>query len=201
MLRAPHRAPEADQFKEAASTALFVPLALIFHEIAHLAAGLLFEVNSPVVHYAGFNHGVTPDLTRAQAATIAAAGPLATLLLAYSGLALAKRTQARWPTMIVFAASVRLIEILPYALPALSRRLLGFSFNHPTTFDEDVAARLIGLPGDISLIISAALLSWLLAQALRARPWRKSVGPIIGAITGLVVWLNVVGPLLLPRPT
>jgi len=151
-----------------ATAALLVPVALMAHECAHLAAGVLFGVAAPAVHYAGFTHGVTPGLLRGEAATIAAAGPAATLLLAVAGLAASKARGTALPHLIVVAACVRLTVLLPYAVPALARRLVGAA-NPPTTFDEDMAARLLGLWGDLSLIAYTGILSWILFWAL----WRQ----------------------------
>lgn len=174
------------------ATALLVPVTVLAHEAGHLAAGLLCGVPEPRLTLSGFSHGFAPWLDPAQVVAIALAGPVVILMLAMAGLVAARRPWAGAAAVLAVAAGARALELLPFALPAVAAGITGRPAP-ATTFDEDLAFRLIGLPGAVGLLASTILLALAVALVLRRQPRTRARGLGLGALAGLAGWRLLAG--------
>ncbi|MBB5713145.1 hypothetical protein [Sphingomonas xinjiangensis] len=168
-------------------TALLVPVLIVAHEAGHLAAGLALDVPNPKLGLTGFTHGPAPQLQAWQMALIAVSGPAVTLSLAWAGLVLAKKAATRFPIAVGVSACMRLLELLPFGLAALERRIRGAS-PRATTFDEERAASAIGLHGDLALIGATVIFGLLLACILRQQTRLNAFALLAGGLLGWLAW-------------
>jgi len=177
------------RFRHLVVVAALVPLLIWLHEIGHLLAGLVVGVPNPQLSMGRFVHQPAPWLRGEQIALIAASGPAVTLIFALGCLTLARRRRAFIASALSVAACVRVIELLPYALSAMFRRLRGFP-PRSTTFDEDVAFDAIGLPGDIGLIFATIMFLVILYAHLRLDS-QGAPSLFGGALLGWIAWTAI----------
>jgi len=154
--------------------------------------GMAIGVPNPQLHMARFTHGPAPWLQSWQIALIAGSGPAATLAFAMAGAAMSERRHALAATAVGVAACSRLLELLPYAVSAVMRRLRG-SQPRATTFDEDMFFHALGLPGDIGLIVVTLTFAIILYVLFR-RNRRAAPSLVIGGIAGWLAWTVAVNP-------
>jgi len=176
-----------------------VPLTILTHELGHFLAGRAFNHPAVALHYAS----VSSDAVKAgfppwQLATVAAAGPLVTIVTVLACCFLATRYRAR-PLIIalgLFAPvkfSVGLVFIYYW--------LTGVRNSTPN-FDEFNVAKHAGISPLIPSLIGAAVLLvgwfWLVRSIPGTERVRALAALIAGMVAGLALYGRFVGPLLLP---
>lgn len=178
------------RFQLLLATACLVPLLIVAHEIGHLITGMAIGVPSPHLHMTRFTHGPAPWLRSWQIALIAGSGPAVTLACALTGAAMSKRRHGLVATVVGVAACARVLELLPYALSAVMRRLRG-SPPRATTFDEDIFFHALGLPGDVGLIVATITLAAILYVLLRRYRY-AALSLASGGVAGWVAWTVII---------
>jgi len=93
-------------------------------------------------------------------------------------------------TVVGVAACSRLLEVLPYALSAVMRRLRG-SPPRATTFDEDILFHALGLPGDVGLIVATITLATIIYVLLRRYRY-AALSLASGGMAGWLAWTVII---------
>ena len=190
----------------AAWTGLFLPMAAlgtVAHESAHWAAARALGC-APVLHFASTTSGCGP--AGAAGLLVTAAGPLQTMLTGSLGLAGLWALRARpwgrghmialllaffWTRQPFNTSGLLLLSLGPGGAPA--RLLQG---------DEQRLSAALGLP-PLTLAVATGLLGLAaagLATAAVPRAQRSAfaLGAILGALFGFALWMQILGPALLP---
>lgn len=183
--------------------ALLAPVGVVVHEFGHYLAALLLGYEDAVLRSAnvggGAKLGNAPDW---HVAVQSGAGPLATVLLIALAWPLLRRPHA--PACAIALAATAPLRFLVGAV------FLGVGFYLLVTgaqrgaanFDEFNLARALGIPVEPLLVAELILLVavWLkvIRTSLAGRRWIGPLSLIAGGTLGLVVWMNWLGPLLLP---
>ena len=177
------------------------PAAVVLHELGHLAAKYAWGVPGIELHYASVSDAAAEGaLPLAAVVTSALAGPVVTMLLVVAGAVAVWRIGPR-PAFVAlpYAAGVRTVLLSgAYALVRTFNSDRAGSGN----FDELEVARALGASPDVLVFGSVAvvLCSWVVvARALPAGRRARTAGVAAGGVLlGAALWMNVVGPAVLP---
>ena len=195
--------------------AIAFPVAVLLHELAHFGTFTLFGFPDPVLHFASTGwtgSGRFRTLIRAgdleaaaaiaepwQVAVGVAAGPIASYLTVIACV-LAVRRFGPGPLCLVLG--VGLVTPLRWvgAIPILVMKLRGMRFISGT--DEGWLSAVTGIPESPLFLLGLTCLSlgyWYLATAIpRDRSVRVLVPTLVGVVLGGLLWVQWLGPLLLP---
>ena len=198
-----------------AGGAIAFPIAVLLHELGHYGADAAAGLPEPVLHFSsagwtgsgefkrlwrmGDLEGATAIAEPWQVAVGAAAGPLVSYLVMIACV-LAVRRFGPGPFSLVLG--VGLVTPLRWliAIPILALKLTGE--RRSSNVDEGWVAELTGIPESLLLIPGLACLVlgyWLLAKAIpRDRRVRVLVPTLGGVVLGGLVWVQWLGPLVLP---
>lgn len=177
------------------SVALF-PITVLLHELAHwlVARASGFPAR---LHFASVDNfpeqlpfGGAPGLV----ALTTLAGPAMTIALMIAGMA--ARSKPWGLPLVATALSRFVINAMFIVQQALV--LAGIAQASQPNFDEVVAARALSAPAPLFAGVGALAFFvggvWLWRNA---GPW-QFLALILGTLTGMVGWLGLVGPMLLP---
>lgn len=168
------------------TTAFLVPLVIIAHELGHFLIAMVLGVPNLEIGLSRIRHGPTPWLSVWQTAAIGVGGPVVSLLLAMSGV-LCTRCSKRLVGSLSIAACMRLCEILPFALVALTRWARGAPYRR-TTFDEARIFDILGLNGNVGLIVTSIAFGTILVAVLRRHTATSAKSLILGGLIGWATW-------------
>lgn len=161
-----------------------------------------FPVGLHATHVSGLPDHQPFGGNPAGAAFAAAAGPVATIALTLAGM-VAFRRQGRpeWALALAALAPVRLaVGVLYGGLLLLGATGLVTIGSNDGGFDEAIAARALGLPAFVAVVPSLVLplaiwWCWRVTHGQR----RTGLSAIVaGGGAGLFVWVQVLGPTVLP---
>ncbi|MCY3566570.1 MAG: hypothetical protein OXH27_10365 [Gammaproteobacteria bacterium] len=191
------------------------PLAVVLHELGHFVAYLAFGFPDPSLRYASAGWsgaGEFDALVRAgnieaasaiaepwQVAIGAAAGPLVSYLTLI-GCILAVRRFGPGPFSVVLV--VGLVTPLRWviAIPILGLKITGE--RRTSNVDEGWVAELTGIPESLLLLpglVCLVLGYWILVKAIpRDGRMRVLVPALAGAAVGGILWVQWLGPVVLP---
>jgi hypothetical protein len=165
---------------------ILAPVAILIHEFGHIIAHIIFGYPF-VLHYAsvsGLEGSCENSIGGFNCIIIDTAGSLMTIIMGLIMAFLFKRTKNVF--FFVFGSM--------FAGRAFMSLFLGVS-------DENIISLLLGLRPytiyEITLIASIINAITLLMELERDRIKILSM-TIIGGITGIFLWLNIIGPLILP---
>ena len=195
----------------AAWGALSFPLAVLLHELGHYLLYIAYDFRDPVLHYgsAGYanseafwRHLRAGDVAAAaaivppwQAGVATAAGLVSTYLTVAACVLLARRRPHPLIVGLGFVAPLRF-------LPSVIELVLALLGRNPRTgSDEEHVAAAWGIPEMPLHLLGVACLvaGWYLLFRAVPRSRRRRVLPLIaGIIVGGVLYINLVGPWLLP---
>ncbi len=198
-----------------AGGAIAFPIAVLLHELAHLLVYRAFGFPGLALRYAAVSWEGSGDFRRLwqagdleaaaaiaepwQEAVGAAAGPIVSYLLVI-GCVLALRRFG--PGTFPLVLGVGLVTPLRWigALPILFAKLRGARFTSHT--DEGWVAMITSIPESLLLLLGLACLVlgyWFLVTAIpRGRRFRVLVPTLMGSVLGGLLWVQWLGPLLLP---
>lgn len=168
-------------------TAILVPLVIIAHELGHFLIAMAVGVPNPEIGLSGFRHGPAPWLSAWQSAAIGFAGPAVSLSLAMAGLLRTKPGSKRLAGTVSIAACMRLCEIFPFALIALTRWARGAPYRR-TTFDESRVFDILGLNGDVGLVVTSIAFGAILVTVLCRHTAESAKSLILGGLIGWTTW-------------
>jgi hypothetical protein len=179
-----------------------VALTIVLHELGHLAAAVWLGFPEPALHYGSISHGGVSGFDARSIGIVGLAGPLVTALLVSVGCSwIALRGPAQWAFALAITAASRFAVGVPYTLVNLIVRMSGGQLE-PPAFDEHRAGSALGWSGDVLLgsttLILVATIVWtgiMLPREERVAAW---IGLAFGTVSGWVLWMNRVGPMLLP---
>ena len=174
---------------------VFVIFGVIVHECGHYLAALAFGFR-PHIHFAMTT--VSPaeiPLARANPFMVAA-GPGANALLILAGLIWLWHLRHNRPqepaTMIDWVAT----------MPILYAARWLYNLWRPSPYDEEMLSVMTGLPGWGLPYFLGAVALVIIAWAIRLHPRGSRLFPFCAAAAGfylgVVLWLNVLGPRVLP---
>ena len=197
--------------------ALVVRVALIFlpavavgtiaHELGHWVVARLGGC-APVLHFAWVTPSCPPGLQPALRHLGVAGGPVSSMLTGTLGMVLLHRWRVHSSTLDV-AGMVYTVLALFWARPLFNLlvQLLSVGLGLATMDDlrHSDEARLslyLGLPALSLGLVSAALALGVCVWTARCVPVRTRsswfIGAAIGALSGFVIWMTALGPLVLP---
>lgn len=179
--------------------AIFAPLSIFVHELAHYVAGraMGYPVVMNVASVAGGAElGVDPNY---EVAVQAAAGPLMTLILAFSALFFLRRQpMPRWAFAMAIVVPTRTMVGVVFLYYHVKARLSGEVFQGKPNFDEFNAATALGWSPVLLLSIQTALLILYYVYVIHRYPSGQriwgSLAALCGGVAGIAVWMMVVGP-------
>lgn len=178
-------------------SALAGALSIVLHEIGHALMALVLGYSHVRITYHSVDRVAPIDIQPWEKALTSEAGPIASLIIiiiCYTVLRLWK------PNIFIQAlgmlAAVQFLGGTVYVIGAL------FGANPPTDFDSARFAQYLNISIIIPSLIEAISLigSWILFIRLIAPPQRiiAVLGVISGGTLGIIIWLFLIGPLLLP---
>ena len=180
---------------------LAAPLAIVLHELGHFTLAKAFGFPNVSFHFSSVSDGAdAAGYPLWQQGLKALAGPAVTLALVL-GFTAAARRYGPGPLTVgpAFAAGVRAF-ILGGAY--LLVRVLHPERVAQGNFDELNAARRLGLSADLVMAVSVLTIvaAWiylvrLLPKAIRLRALGVTAA---GTVVGVVLWVSVIGPIVLP---
>lgn len=187
----------------AAAAALAAPVTVLLHEIGHFLAGLAMGFPDLVLHYGSVSDTAAESgMPQWQLGIQSAAGPIVTILLALvCCVYVARRGPDRWAIATGIVAPIRFLIGVVYIGYALLVWWRGGRMEG-SNFDEHNVAVASGLPLMLILAMEIVFLLsvWVyLFRAIRGVDWRVALASIgVGAVAGLLMWITVLGPLVLP---
>ncbi|MEY2884352.1 MAG: hypothetical protein RL490_2076 [Pseudomonadota bacterium] len=178
------------------SCVALLPATVILHELAHWLVGQLAGFPTQL-HFASVD-GLPETAPFGGAplgvALAALAGPAMSVLLVGVGMISRHRP---WGLPLVATAIARFAVNIIYMIQQ-AFVLAGVAKASQPNFDEILAARALGLPPQplaaIGAIVLLAALAWLWRQA----SGRTLLVLAVGTVAGMVGWLGLLGPRLLP---
>jgi len=182
-----------------AAAVVAVPLTILSHELGHFLAGRAFNHPRVVLHYAS----VSSDAAKAgypewQLATVAAAGPLVSIVTVLLCCYLATRHR---PRPLIIALGLFAPVKFSVGLVFIYYWLTGVRNSTPN-FDEFNVAKYAGMSPLIPSLIGAVVLVggwfWLVRSIPGVERTRALAALIAGMVAGLALYAAFVGPLLLP---
>lgn len=183
----------------AGAAAVAVPVGIVLHELGHYLVAAALGAPDLHLHYdhISANEAVIPAGERG---AIALAGPIVTLLIVVGFSAAALRSGPRALLIApVFAAGWRTAGLtLGYWITRVAEpaALAG------RDVDELIAARSLGVPAEVLYAVNALVLygAWVLLvrRVPRGRRLPALTGILLGTAVGIIAWLRVLGPVLLP---
>ncbi|MGI8617464.1 MAG: hypothetical protein ACR2L6_00025 [Gemmatimonadaceae bacterium] len=176
-----------------------VPLTILTHELGHFLAGRAFNHPRVALHYAS----VSSDAAKAgyppwQLATVAAAGPLVTIVTVLLCCYLATRYR---PRPLIIALGLFAPVKFSVGLVFIYYWLTGVRNSTPN-FDEFNVAKHAGISPLVPSLIGAAVLLggwfWLVRSIPGVERARALTALILAMVASLALYAGFVGPLLLP---
>ena len=186
-------------FQWGAATAVAMPVCIVLHELGHFSAAHSFGFPDVVLRYGSVDHrAAEAGLPSWQQGIQAAAGPVVTLLIVMTCCLAVLRVGCRaWAVAPAFAAGIRSLLIAPAYL--LVRVRDGTVSGN---FDENNAARHLEISTDLVVAVNVLVLAGAWAFLIsRMAPGRRIVtlsAILVGAASGLAVYVGWLGPWLLP---
>ena len=176
------------------------PVFILLHELGHYAAGASLGV-SVKLHYAEVSGIIAKKkLTWQSSVLLTAAGPFVNAALAAVGFLwlhrLRRQRREAEPTLRDWLATTLVLNA--------GRWLRGFTGppSHAQPKDESLVSQAIGLPAWFLPYLLALLAVIAVIATLRLHPPGGRFLPFLsmglGGVTGVFLWMNVVGPYLLP---
>ncbi len=182
---------------------VIAPLTIVLHELGHYLAGLLMGTPDLALHYGSVSdtaaeRGFPPVKIGIQAL----AGPAVTLgIMTVCVFALRKNPDHPVWLTAMFAAPVRFAVGAVYLYFAAMAAIQGIPPGQPN-FDEFKAAQMLGfsvVPILIAeLALTVALWSWAVGRLGKGIRFPALAGTAVGIISGIGLWIALLGPLLLP---
>jgi hypothetical protein len=182
---------------------LAAPVTVVLHELGHYLVGAVFGFPGLVLRYgsvgsAAAEHG----FPLWQLGLQAAAGPLVTILVT---LLCCFHVAWRGPHIVAVAtglvAPIRFLIGVVYLGYAVLIWLRGGRMEG-TNFDEYNVARASGIPLELLLGLEVLFMVgawWYLGARIERRErWVALLSVGVGMVLGLLLWLSVLGPRLLP---
>ena len=179
---------------------LAAPVFIVLHECGHFLAGKSLRWHTRL-HYAKTTfYGTKDQLTQRGNFWVTSAGPLMSTLLAASGFLWLRssrihRLQAI-PTFADWVATTLVTNTGRWV------RCLAYSSNHPQPDDETWISRAMGLPGWLLPYFLGAITIALFIATVRLHPPGSRLKPLLclaaGGAIGSLIWIQILGPFLLP---
>ena len=175
-----------------------LPMMIFIHEVGHYVAARSqgFEAR---LSFAQVNFFVTPEQHAGiEGLIVTLAGPGINYLLAaiavFGLYLMSKRSrQARWDWWVIAMLSV-----------VISGGCRGFKAIDHHGSDEEFISKAMGMPGSalpwLMMIPTAFLLYYLVRFHIRQRSMRLLLLGWLAGMAGVVLWMKVVGPVVLPAP-
>jgi hypothetical protein len=175
------------------------PASIVFHELRHYAAAYCLGYN-PTVHFALTTWPGSEQMPKTSAVLTVGAAPLGDAVLAGVGLWWLYWLRRHRPEKPATAS-----DWIATLLAAQAWRWMrGFSVfsSNPQPGDEMFLSRILGMPAWVLPLLLALLCLIPLRAMIRLHPPGERLLPfaclLSGACAGGVVWLNLLGPRLLP---
>ncbi|WP_143960295.1 hypothetical protein [Litoribacter populi] len=182
---------------------IFVPITIMLHEMGHYIIGFMFQFPNLQLHYGSVSHTATElDFPPWQLALQASAGPLITILIASLPCYFAtKREQNIFLISLGIVAPIRFLIGSVYLFWIVIIFFSGGSMG-ASNFDEYNVASLTTIPLAFILIVETIFMLWtwwFLGNRIHKKGRIIFIASIIaGTSLGISLWLNIVGPILLP---
>ncbi len=177
------------------------PLAIVLHELGHFVFAKGFGFPDVSLHFSSVNDGADDaGYPLWQQGIKGLAGPAVTIMLVL-GFTVAARRHGLGPFTVApaFAAGVRAVIL---GGGYLLVRILHPGRVSQGNFDELNAARRLGLPTDLVMAVSVltVVAAWVYLVRLLPKPirWKALGATAAGTTIGVVVWVGIIGPIVLP---
>lgn len=182
--------------------ALLAPAGIVLHELGHFIVGL--SLGFPVKFNVGsVSGGATLGLAPESAVALqASAGPLVTIaLMAIAAWGLKNRSAPLWGFALAITAPLRFIVGGTYLFWVAKSYFENTDFQGTPNFDEYNAAVAVGLSPvwlvSIQMCILTLYWTWVMTRARHSRRLVSLGCVLVGAITGIALWMSVIGPTVL----
>ncbi len=202
-------------FAAVAGGAIAFPIAVLVHELGHFGAYVAFGFPDPVLRHASAGWSGSGEFTRLmragdveaaaaiaepwQVAVSSAAGPMVTYLTVIACVLAVRRFG---PGPLSLPLAVGLVAPLRWliAIPILALKLTGE--RRLSNVDEGSLAMVSGIPESLLLLLGLACLLlgyWFLVRTTpRGKRVRTLAPTLAGVVLGGALWVQWLGPLVLP---
>jgi len=184
-------------FKWAFFAALAGPLSIVLHEIGHAIMALAVGYSNIRIRYHSVDRIAPVDIQPWERALTSEAGPIASLVIVLlCCLIIQNRRHSIFAKAMGMVAAVQFTGGLIYVVSAV------FGAVPPTNFDGARFAQYLNIPIFFPALVESLLLicSWIYIIGFINSSERKMavLGVISGGALGIVIWLTILGPFLLP---
>jgi len=184
-------------FKWAFFAALAGPLSIVLHEIGHAIMALAVGYSNIRIRYHSVDRIAPVDIQPWERALTCEAGPIASLVIVLlCCLIIQKRRHSKFAKALGMVAAIQFTGGLIYVVS------LVFGAVPPTNFDGARFAQYLNISIFFPAFIESLLLigSWMFIIGFINSSERKMavLGVISGGALGIVIWLTILGPFLLP---
>ena len=184
-------------FKWAFFAAIAGPLSIVLQEIGHALMALAFGYSGIRISFHSVHRIAPDDIQPWERALTSEAGPIASLVIVFICCLIIRIRRHS-----IFVKAMGMIAAVQFAGGLIYVVSVVFGAVPPTNFDGARFAQYLNIPIFFPAIVESLLLiySWIYIIGFINSSERKMavVGVISGGALGIVIWLTLLGPLLLP---
>jgi len=177
--------------------ALAGPVSIVLHEVGHALMALILDYSNVRITYHHVDRIAPENIQPWERALTSEAGPIASLviiLLCFAIVLIRKHS--------VFAKALGMIAAIQYMGGLIYFIGAVFGAAPPTDFDSARFAQYLNISIFFPSLVEVLILvgTWILFIKLinRVERIQAVIGIIIGGTFGILIWLTLLGPLLLP---